>query len=73
MFFWCAALSPRRKNIRASRRKNSRTSKAIPPDPPVHMPWLDLLPFRQTWAFAIGKFLTDRDLVVLPVLVRQDS
>ena len=23
------------------------------------MPWLDLLPFRQTWAFAIGKLLTD--------------
>ena len=30
-----------------------------PPDPPVRVPWLDLLPFRQTWAFAIGKFLTD--------------
>lgn len=30
-----------------------------PPDPPVRVPWLTLLPFRQTQAFAIGKFLTD--------------
>jgi ACS family hexuronate transporter-like MFS transporter len=30
-----------------------------PPDPPVKIPWLTLLGFRQTWAFAIGKFLTD--------------
>lgn len=30
-----------------------------PADPPGKIPWLDLLPFRQTWAFAIGKLLTD--------------
>ena len=30
-----------------------------PPDPQVKIPWLTLLGFRQTWAFAIGKFLTD--------------
>jgi ACS family hexuronate transporter-like MFS transporter len=30
-----------------------------PPDPTVKIRWLELLPFRQTWAFAIGKFLTD--------------
>jgi len=30
-----------------------------PPDPPIKIRWLELLPFRQTWAFAIGKFLTD--------------
>jgi len=30
-----------------------------PPDPPVRIAWRSLLPFRQTWAFAIGKFLTD--------------
>ena len=28
------------------------------PDP-GHLPWLSLLPLRQTWAFAIGKFMTD--------------
>jgi ACS family hexuronate transporter-like MFS transporter len=30
-----------------------------PPDPPAKIPWLKLIPLRQTWAFAIGKFLTD--------------
>ena len=30
-----------------------------PADPPANIPWLSLLPFRQTWAFAIGKFMTD--------------
>ena len=30
-----------------------------PPDPEVKIPWLQLLPHRQTWAFAIGKFMTD--------------
>ncbi len=30
-----------------------------PPDPVAKIPWAQLLPFRQTWAFAAGKFLTD--------------
>lgn len=30
-----------------------------PPDPDVRIPWRKLLPHRQTWAFAIGKFMTD--------------
>lgn len=30
-----------------------------PPDPEVRIPWRKLLPLRQTWAFAIGKFMTD--------------
>lgn len=30
-----------------------------PPDPQVHIPWMKLLRYRQTWAFAMGKFLTD--------------
>lgn len=30
-----------------------------PPDPPVKVPWRKLIQFRQTWAFAIGKFMTD--------------
>ncbi len=30
-----------------------------PPDPPVKIPWLQLIQYRQTWAFAIAKFLTD--------------
>lgn len=30
-----------------------------PADPPVKIAWLSLMPHRQTWAFALGKFLTD--------------
>ena len=30
-----------------------------PPDPPATIPWRQLLRYRQTWAFALGKFLTD--------------
>jgi ACS family hexuronate transporter-like MFS transporter len=30
-----------------------------PPDPVVTIPWARLLPHRQTWAFALGKFITD--------------
>jgi MFS transporter, ACS family, hexuronate transporter len=30
-----------------------------PADPPSHVRWRSLFPHRQTWAFAIGKFLTD--------------
>src|SRR5204863_9731284 len=30
-----------------------------PPDPSVRVPWSMLIRFRQTWAFAIGKFMTD--------------
>jgi ACS family hexuronate transporter-like MFS transporter len=30
-----------------------------PPDPPVKIPWAALMPYRQTWAFALAKFGTD--------------
>jgi ACS family hexuronate transporter-like MFS transporter len=30
-----------------------------PPEPVTKIPWRRLLPYRQTWAFAIGKFMTD--------------
>jgi MFS transporter, ACS family, hexuronate transporter len=30
-----------------------------PPDPKVRIPWSTVLPLRQTWAFMLGKFLTD--------------
>jgi len=30
-----------------------------PPEPVTPIPWTKLFPHRQTWAFAIGKFLTD--------------
>jgi MFS transporter, ACS family, hexuronate transporter len=30
-----------------------------PPDPQVKIPWLQLLRYKQTWVFALGKFMTD--------------
>ncbi|MDZ7304820.1 MAG: MFS transporter, partial [candidate division KSB1 bacterium] len=30
-----------------------------PPEPITPIPWLKLFPHRQTWAFTIGKFMTD--------------
>lgn len=30
-----------------------------PQESEAHVPWRRLLPYRQTWAFAIGKFMTD--------------
>lgn len=30
-----------------------------PPEPATKIPWLQLFGYRETWAFAIGKFLTD--------------
>ena len=30
-----------------------------PSEPTTRIPWMQLLPHRQTWAFAIGKFMTD--------------
>jgi ACS family hexuronate transporter-like MFS transporter len=46
--------------------KHPRVSKAElayiqcdPPEPTYKVPWKKLFPHRQTWAFAIGKFLTD--------------
>jgi MFS transporter, ACS family, hexuronate transporter len=30
-----------------------------PPDTAARVPWGTLFPYRQTWAFAIGKFMTD--------------
>jgi ACS family hexuronate transporter-like MFS transporter len=30
-----------------------------PADPPVRIPWRQLLVYRQTWGFALAKFLTD--------------
>jgi ACS family hexuronate transporter-like MFS transporter len=46
--------------------KDSKLSKAElayiqsdPPEPTTRIPWMRLFPHRQTWAFAIGKFLTD--------------
>ena len=45
-----------------SRRVSARELEYIrsdPPDPVTTIPWIRLLRYRETWAFALGKFLTD--------------
>jgi ACS family hexuronate transporter-like MFS transporter len=57
LFWWPVYRKP------AEHPKLSKTELAYiesdPPDSPVKIPWLKLIPLKQTWAFAIGKFLTD--------------
>ena len=53
-----AALSPSRR-APAAWRRGAAHIRSDPPDPAVHIPWSKLLGYRQTWAFMIGKFLTD--------------
>jgi len=31
-----------------------------PPAPPQRVPWIHLLPLRQTWAYVVGKFMIDQ-------------
>ncbi|MEO6183707.1 MAG: MFS transporter [Verrucomicrobiota bacterium] len=58
LIFWLAIYHPPQSHpqLTASELAHIQTD---PSDPPAHVPWLKLLSFRQTWAFAIGKFLTD--------------
>lgn len=56
--FWLPIYRPPRESRRLSPAELAYIE-SDPPDSPVRIPWLQLLPFRQTQAFAIGKFLTD--------------
>lgn len=58
VLFWWPLYHPPQEHPRLSPEELAYIE-SDPPDPAVRVPWLDLLPFRQTWAFAIGKFLTD--------------
>ncbi len=61
-FFWLAAwwlsYSPPDTHPRVSAAELAYI-RSDPPDPVVTVPWSRLLKYRQTWAFALGKFLTD--------------
>jgi MFS transporter, ACS family, hexuronate transporter len=58
VFFWWPIYRPPRQHPKLSPAELAYIE-SDPPDPPGRIRWLELLPFRQTWAFAIGKFLTD--------------
>ena len=58
VFFWLPLYRPPRQHPRLSPQELAYIE-SDPADPPQRVPWAKLLPFRQTWAFAAGKFLTD--------------
>jgi MFS transporter, ACS family, aldohexuronate transporter len=61
-FIWLAAWlalyrqPEEHKSVSASELKYIQSD---PPDPVVKVPWARLLPLRQTWAFSLGKLMTD--------------
>lgn len=58
VFFWWPIYRPPQEHPRLSPGELAYIE-SDPPDPATKILWRDLLPYRQTWAFAIGKFLTD--------------
>src|SRR5258707_1128449 len=58
IFFWVRMYRPPQEHPRLSSAELAYIQ-SDPSEPTVKIPWLRLLPFRQTWAFVIGKFLTD--------------
>jgi ACS family hexuronate transporter-like MFS transporter len=58
VFFWIPIYHRPQEHPRVSAAELAHIE-SDPPDPAVKMPWVQLLSHRQTWAFAIGKFLTD--------------
>jgi ACS family hexuronate transporter-like MFS transporter len=58
LIFWFAFYHLPEKHPKISRRELDYIQ-SDPPEPTVKIPWLRLLPHRQTWAFVIAKFATD--------------
>jgi len=55
-WFWLYEKPEKNKRLSTAELKFIQTD---PPDPPVKIPWRQLLRYRGTWAFALGKLLTD--------------
>jgi ACS family hexuronate transporter-like MFS transporter len=58
LFFWLALYRRPEEHARLSAQERAHIQ-SDPPDTETRIPWRRLLPHRQTWAFAIGKFMTD--------------
>ena len=56
--FWLALYREPAEHPRVSKEELAHIQ-SDPPESTVKIPWLSLLPHRQTWAFAMGKFMTD--------------
>ena len=58
VLFWLSLYHRPQEHPRISKEELAHIQ-SDPADPPARMGWLRVLPHRQTWAFAVGKFLTD--------------
>jgi len=58
LLFWFWLYDTPEKSRRLSRQEFDYI-RSDPAEPPVKIPWLSLARYRQTWAFALGKFMTD--------------
>ncbi len=58
LIFWSLTYYPPGVHPRLSKQELAYIT-SDPPEPSVKIPWIKLLGYRQTWAFAIGKFFTD--------------
>jgi ACS family hexuronate transporter-like MFS transporter len=58
LVFWLALYRPPEEHSRVSKAELEYI-RSDPPEAITKVPWLQLIPHRQTWAFAIGKFMTD--------------
>ncbi len=56
--FWLPLYRTPREHPRCSKSELAYIESDVP-DPPMKVRWLSLFRHRQTWAFALGKFLTD--------------
>jgi ACS family hexuronate transporter-like MFS transporter len=56
--WWLATYRPPQRHPRLSAGELAYIQ-SDPPEPEVKVPWLRLLGYRQTWTFAMGKFITD--------------
>ncbi len=58
LLFWFWLYETPEKSHRLSKQEFDYI-RSDPAEPPVKIPWLSLARYRQTWAFALGKFMTD--------------
>jgi MFS transporter, ACS family, hexuronate transporter len=58
LFWWLAAYRQPEEQPRVSAAELAYI-RSDPPESVTPIPWAQLLPHKQTWAFAIGKFMTD--------------
>ncbi len=58
LFFWMPLYRPPEEHPRLSSAELNYI-RSDPPEPATPIPWTKLFPHRQTWAFALGKFMTD--------------